>query len=151
MGYQIVDGDALRTRYDDAPRVSIKSVSNASVEIELVFWSGPGQAAEEKRFTRLRFLSVIEYRWGEQFFGGIYGNKEDFKFALIEITDSEAISGLITTGMFADQPEGQRFGGVIDERELRHFRIGFDDYGTFDVICLNYEFQTGLSVELPNG
>jgi len=31
---------------------------------------------------------------------------------------------------------GQRFGEVIKESEVKHYRLAFDEYGKFDVIAL---------------
>ncbi|GEL99036.1 hypothetical protein CTE05_25830 [Cellulomonas terrae] len=38
-------------------------------------------------------------------------------------------------GLYRDRPPGQRLGGTTDEAELRNYRLGFDEYGTLDVIC----------------
>ena len=39
------------------------------------------------------------------------------------------------------QPEVRRLGGIADERSLRHFGIGFDEYDTFDMVALGVDIE----------
>jgi hypothetical protein len=68
-------------------------------------------------------------------------NPDDHSFALIEITDSEQIASLIRSNRYAEEPAGERLGGVVSESDLKHFRIGFDHYGYFDVLCFGIEIR----------
>jgi hypothetical protein len=141
MGYRVVEGDGLRTRYAGAPAVVVHAVPDGPLALEVAFQSEPARVGTEAGFTRLWFEDVREYRWiaaDQTYFAG---NRDDFEFGLIEIIDSEQIKRLLAEGLYADRPPGQRLGGTVDESELRHYRIGFDDYGSFDVIC------RGLRVE----
>jgi hypothetical protein len=63
------------------------------------------------------------------------GNRHDVAFRLIEITDSTEIERLLTSGRFSSATPGQRLGGVLAEDDLHHYRVTFDDHGTYDVIC----------------
>jgi hypothetical protein len=141
MGYRIVEGDGLRTRYAGTPAVAIHAVPDGPLVLEVAFQAEPARAGTEAEFTRLQFEDVREYRWiaSDQTYFPV--NCDDFEFGLIEIIDSEQIKRLLAEGMYADRPPGQRLGGTIDESELHHYRVGFDEYGSFDVICM------GLQVE----
>ena len=88
-------------------------------------------------FTRIVFADVFEYRWVASDQAYCIANRDDFEFGLIEILDSDLIAMMLNEGAFVDQRKGQRFGGVIDEADLRHYRIGFDEYGTLDFVCLS--------------
>lgn len=83
----------------------------------------------------------MEYRWIASNQSYFPANRDDFEFGLIEIIDSEQIKRLLDEGMYADRSPGQRLGGTVDETRLRHYRIGFDDYGSFDVICLGFRVE----------
>ena len=136
MGYRAIEGEAFRTRYEGAPEVRWISVEDAHLAVEVAFQVVSTPRGSEATFTTIRFDSVFEFRWIESEVTYFPSNPDDFEFGLIEIVDSDLIELLVRSGMHASQPVGQRLGGVLDERHLRHFRIGFDDYGTFDVVCL---------------
>jgi hypothetical protein len=141
MSYRLVEGEGLQTRYEGTPVVVINAVPDGPVALEIVFQTESAPAGTEAAFTRLVFESVMEYRWvayEQEYFPT---NLHDYEFALIEIIDSEQISQMLDLGMYRDRPPGQRLGGVIDEADLRHYRLGFDDYGDFDVICLRLRIE----------
>jgi len=141
VGYRKVEGDGLRTRYAGTPRLAVTAVDDGPVSVELCFQASQARTGEPAVFTRVVFEAVFEYRWVASDQTYFVANRDDFEFGLIEILDSGLISMMLNEGAYADQPKGQRFGGVIDEADLRHYRIGFDDYGTLDVICLNIQID----------
>lgn len=141
MGYRVVEGDGPRTRYAGTPSVVIDAVPDGPLALEVTFQAEPARSGTEARFTRLRFESVLEYRWiavGQTYFPS---NRDDFEFGLIEIVDSGQVKRLLDEGRYADRPPGQRLGGTIDEAQVRHYRIGFDDYGSLDVISLGLRIE----------
>lgn len=147
MGHRLVEGEGLRTSYDESPTVRVLAVRDGPVSLEIRFHAAPASAGESAEFTRLTFESVFEYRWiasDQQYFPF---HPDDYAFALIEIVHSEWIEAMLAEGMYWDQPPGERFGGLIHEGELRHYRLGFNQYGDFDVICLSVRIdrETGLS------
>ncbi|HXL91186.1 MAG TPA: hypothetical protein VN969_19760 [Streptosporangiaceae bacterium] len=87
----------------------------------------------------MTFQSVFEYRWIAFDQAYAISNRGDSGFALIEILDSGMIASMLDHGIYSGEPKGKRFGGTIHEDHLRHYRIGFDDYGVFDIICLNVQ------------
>lgn len=62
MGYRLVDGDGLRTRYAAAPVIAVRGVTDEPVSIEVKFQAEPARTGEEALFTRLLFSGVLEYR-----------------------------------------------------------------------------------------
>ena len=151
MGYRCVEGDGLSTRYDGTPRLAVTAVDDGPVSVEVLFRASEARTGEPADFTRIVFEDVIEYRWVASNQTYFMMNREDFEFGLIEIIDSELIAAMLNEGMYASQPKGKRFGGVIDEANLRHYRIGFDDYGTLDVVCLNIQIEHPQKVHQHQG
>jgi hypothetical protein len=147
MTYKIVNGDALRTGCAGVIQVRIGGNIDDLASLELEFPSSSGPVRSALRFTRLRFERVYEYRWVADYSTYFLTDRHNFKFALIEIQDSELIERMVAAKAYVDKPVGKRFSPWIDERDLRHYRIGFDDYGTFDVVCLDMTY----SVFRPDG
>jgi len=143
MGYRAVQGDGLRTRYAGTPAVVTNAVPDGPLALEVVFQAESSPAGAEAAFTRLVFESVLEYRWIAINHTYFPTNDADFEFGLIEIIDSPQISQLIDEGIYRDRPPGERLGGTIDEADLSHYRVGFDEYGTFD--CVSNTFARGRS------
>jgi hypothetical protein len=95
--------------------------------------------------TEVTFSGVIEYRWirDRQFY--LDTNPDDFGFALIEILDSQLKERLLTSGPYRGFGPGERLGGILEETRVRHFRIGFDEHGTYDVLC------TDIAIKVTQG
>jgi hypothetical protein len=142
VAYSIIGDGRLSTRRSDGPEVRIRGRGDTPLEVELLY---EVLVEEPSGFApaRLLFESVLEYRWVQTDVTYFLGNDRDFRFDLIEIEGSEHVERMASSGMNRRQPVGQRLGGVIDERSVRHFRIGFDDYGTFEVLCLDLEVTVG--------
>lgn len=141
MGYQQVDGDGLRTRYAGTPSIAVTAAPDGPVQVEVTFQAEPARKDEQALFTTLIFTGVLEYRWVAADQTYFVTNKDDFEFALIEIVDSGLIELMVSEGVYSNRQPGQRLGGVIDERKLHHYRIGFDDYGTFDIISIGIKID----------
>ena len=140
MTYRRVGGDETRTRYASAPIVRVESRTDSSMCVQIAFWSGEGPAGSSKRYTVVSFLDVMEFGWVEFDFGGPKENRFDFEFALIEIVDSERINGILLRDRDTDQ--GSATWSVAG---LHHFRLGFDDHGTYDIVALSVELAIGES------
>lgn len=138
--HTVVSGDGLETRYSAAPRVSVSTQEDGRPRLDLEFVSAPRVAGEVGRTTHVAFDEVLEYHWMDFEFGLSMGNDRDTRFRLVEITDSTLVRRILEEGKFSSRPAGQRAGGVLDEAGIRHYRICFDDHGTYDVIC------TGLAI-----
>lgn len=97
-------------------------------------------------YFKLRFTGVLEYRFIEYDHG--YEDLEqhigDYKSGLIEVLNSAYIENMASKGRRGNYPIGQRFGkyddnpnsGGIFERDVRHFRLAFDEWGKLDVIAI---------------
>ncbi|MFJ8628410.1 hypothetical protein ACIRD3_37000 [Kitasatospora sp. NPDC093550] len=86
--------------------------------------------------VKLTFHQVMSYGWVGDY-DCLLPESDEFEFGLIEIFDSERLRALATAkveripGM---ELEGERVvfrGDVV----IHHYRLGFDDHGTYDVIC----------------
>jgi hypothetical protein len=138
MAIRVIEGEFLSTTWDDGPAVSvITRPSGNPTDLVIEYVSAIGG----KRKTRITFANVYQYSWIDEFVDRD-PNVDDFEFGLIEVLDSELIRRMIQFSPYRDAPEGMRLGGVLKEFDLHHYRIGFDDHGTYDVVC------TDLSVDV---
>lgn len=80
--------------------------------------------------TTLTFANVLDFRWSDFELGLTLPNPSDTKFRLIEITDSETIRNFLGEGKLREHAFG-----ATKEEDLRHYRISFDDHGTYDIVC----------------
>jgi hypothetical protein len=122
MTHRVVEGEGLGTSYAAAPRLRVLVKGDGPTGVEMEYASSPVYAdGQEFRVTRLTFERVVYYEWNIFEYHRKPSNPEDSAFGLIEISDSEIIEQIVATG--------RRLGG------LRHYRITFDDHGTYDVVC----------------
>jgi hypothetical protein len=131
--YQYVSGEGLSTGWATAPRINVETApGNNPTHLDMEFSSAPdgGQS------TRLHFRNVYRYEWCDIEAEHFNANPGDVEFALIEILDSQELEKW--------PGQGGAFGewGTLRVSNFHHYRIAFDDHGTYDVIC------TDLHVEL---
>jgi hypothetical protein len=134
-----VGGDGLKTSYAFAPRVVVVAGEGSPTSpqrgegpthLKLEFISSPltGPPPQEVRTTRLVFEHVVEYHWSDfEFHRDVYGANAG-ALALVEIEDSPAVADIRGSG---------RYIGT----DLRHYRITFDDHGTYDLVCEKLEIS----------
>ena len=123
MAHQRVGGEGLRTTYAFAPRVSTSTIRDGPTSIVLEFASsGIYRDGQEVRVTQLRFDHVVAYDWNDFEFHRYPSNPKDVELGLIEMVDSPIVAEIRSTERYVG--EG-----------LRHFRISFNDHGTYDIIC----------------
>jgi hypothetical protein len=133
--HHLVDGEGLRTTYAYAPRVTITTIENGPTHVELQFPSS-GFAApppQEVRVTRLAFEHVLEYVWADFEFDRDPYELDVGAFSLTEIDDSRAVAEIRATGRYVGS-------------DLRHYRITFDDHGTYDVVCERLRISYSIEV-----
>lgn len=133
MSHHLVEGEGLKTSYAFAPRVTVVTGEEGStplqigegpthLQMEFISAALTGPPPQEVRVTRLMFEHVLEYAWSDfEFLRDLYGLNVG-ALALVEIKESPAMAQIRATG---------RYIGA----DLRHYRITFDDHGTYDVVC----------------
>ena len=141
MTHRRVGGDETRTRYTPAPRVAIAARPNdlpiLIMEFPRAAWSGGGPGPT----TRLTFTEVFEYRFVDSKIAYFESNSEDFAFALIEIVDSQLKERILGRGWYRNvAPEGEWLPGAKDA-DLHHYRIGFDEHGHYEIVCLGIDIE----------
>ena len=133
--YNPVEGEGLRTTYAFAPRVMVSVKRDGPTSLRLEFASSPVyQDGQEFRVTNLAFEKVLEYSWDQFEFHRLASNRDDVEFALINIVDSGIIAELEATGR--SLPEN-----------IHHYRICFDDHGTYDVVGESLVISYGGAVD----
>jgi len=102
----------------------------------------------EQIIAEVIFDDVLEFRWIE--FDAGYEqypeHDEDLAFGLIEIIDSAYVETMASYSRWRDYP-GRR---IRDQPEslVRHFRFGFDDWGSLDIIATKIAIrETGRAPE----
>lgn len=134
MSHRRVEGEGLRTTYSFAPLVSTSTVRDGPTRIQLEFASsGIYRDGQEVRTTRLCFDHVVAYEWNDFEFHRIPCNRQDVELGLIEITDSPIAREIRSTGRYIGE-------------DLRHFRISFNDHGTYDIVCEKINITYGNSL-----
>lgn len=134
MSHRRVEGEGLRTTYAFAPRVSTSTVRDGPTRIRLEFASsGIYRDDQEVRTTQLSFDHVVAYEWNDFEFHRVSSSRQDFELGLIEITDSSIVAEIRSTGRYIGE-------------DLRHFRISFDDHGTYDIVCEKIKITYGSSL-----
>jgi hypothetical protein len=125
VAYRCVSGDVLRTRWDDQPVVLITNHRDTFGTLELSWTTEPASEHWVPRRTRVVFEDVVEYRWRYWDVGERAGPEEG-RLELGELEDSDRVTALVEQGFDSD---------------LRHFRISFDEHGTYDVICRRIQIE----------
>ena len=133
MVYRVVEGRDLRTRYAFAPRVVTSSERDGPTTLLLSFASSAIYGDDEEvSTTALAFEHVVEYGFNDFEFHRLSSNPQDVEFGLIEILDSPIVVAIRSTARYIGD-------------DLRHFRISFDDHGTYDVVCERLGISYGRS------
>jgi len=133
VAHRAVEGDGLRTIYAFAPRAVISTERNGPTTFRLSFTSSPIYSDDDDaRTTLLTFEHVVEYEFNDFEFHRYSSNPQDVEFGLIEILGSPIVAKIRSTGRYIGD-------------DLRHFRICFDDHGTYDVVCEQLRISYGRS------
>jgi hypothetical protein len=133
VAHRAVEGDGLRTIYAFAPRAVISTERNDPTTFRLSFASSPIYSDDDDaRTTLLTFEHVVEYEFNDFEFHRYSSNPQDVEFGLIEILGSPIVAKIRSTGRYIGD-------------DLRHFRICFDDHGTYDVVCEQLRISYGRS------
>lgn len=144
-----VSGLGPRTSFAEYPTVTFQATPDQGpVSVTLEF---DGELLDEERrrhITRVVFDDVLELRWIESRQYYVPTDQGEHAFALIEITDSERVERMKSMGPHRELPQGERL-GLLRESDLRHFRIGFDEHGTYDVLCTEITIERYKSDPVP--
>jgi hypothetical protein len=146
MSYIALERDITKTRYEGNPIVEVESIPDGPLSIHVTLQIEPAAEDQEAHFSRITFSSVLEYRWIASNQSYLLTDKNDIESCLIEILNSEHVALLVSSGKYSDRPPGSRLGGFLDERRLHHYRLDFDEYGTFDVISLDVAIESYRAV-----
>lgn len=125
----------LTTGWDDEPVVLVTNRRNATVTLTITFVSTPGDASTPARRSRAVFGGVHLYRFVDVDLGYEPDDRDDYEFTLIEVTDSSLREDVYTRGRWQNEGPERDLRVVLAPDTLRHYRIGFDDHGTYDVLC----------------
>lgn len=132
------------TKYDEVPVVFVQSPRNQPLTLTIRYIANTIDPQGSVTYGEIIFHGVLEYRWivSDVEYEDFAEHEGDYTFGLIQIEDSQYVERMAAKGPWRDFPN-ERFGGVIKEQDVKHYRIAFDDYGRFDVIALGVRVQTG--------
>ncbi len=134
MAYIVIPIPGGGTTLDDRPVVQVVSERNQMVKLIIKYKSC--HSDEGPRFGELTFTPVFQYRWtyDEVDYNEFESDAEDYEFGgLIEIIDSAYLADILAK---TEKYHGQQ--GFIAYKKfynIRHFRLGFDEYGVFDIVA----------------
>jgi hypothetical protein len=127
--------DDLPTGWDDEPRLVVENRSNENPRLHLHFVTSPEQGQQPPRSTSMTFEGVVFYRWIDVDIGYEPDSPDDYAFTPIEIVDSELVADILHGGRWQNEGPERDLRRVFGADGLRHIRIGFDDHGTYDIVC----------------
>ena len=150
MTSRVVDPE-LRTGWDDEPILTVINKRNESIRLVLEFVTSPEGKGKAARWSRVVFNVVWYYRWIEADVGYEPDNPDDFEFALIEITDSALVQDFLARGRWPSDNGAADPRMILGPDPVRHFRIGFDDHGTYDVLCGDIHVERNVGTRSERG
>ncbi len=138
MPYNMISIPSGSTRFEDAPTIQVIGNSNSDVALSIKYHASENTGGRPLVFGLIVFSNVLEYCWQADYveYEELSEHEDDFEFGLIEILRSSYIENMAAKGVKA-QFSGHRFGEGINDAEVKHYRLAFDDYGRFDVIALS--------------
>lgn len=152
MAYAHVAGGGLHTTYAEAPVVEVVTHREAMPDLSLVFRSAPTTEDVSAAFTKVVFRQILEYHWVNYLLDLELGNQGDLAFRLIEISDSDRLRRLVEAGILGCANLSDRLDEKFNESDVRHYRICFDDHGTYEVICTEVSISQFSTIdEAVNG
>ena len=128
-------GERLRTSFADAPQVSIAGRAGIT-ECVLRFDSSPRDGEGMNWVTTLRFAHVLDLRFYDFELGIDLPDREDFAYALTRLSGSEILRRFADSGALTRTAMP-----VLRDSDLQHYRIAFDDHGTYDIVCTGIEIS----------
>lgn len=140
MAFRHVDAE-LHTGWDDAPTLTVVNRSDETTTLVLEFVTTPTDGTTPRRYSRVTFSTVWLYRWVATDIGYDPPDIDDYEFSLIEITDSPLVEEVFTKGSWQNEGQERDLRKLFGTDGIRHFRIGFDDHGTYDVLCATADVQ----------
>lgn len=144
MAHIDIGDEQTRTSFEGAPDVSIVNVENGETTLSISLHAEPINDKHESLHTVITFGKVRLYSFHESAFGGPPENPRDRSLRLIEVTDSELKAWHFDHGFREMVEQTSPFGERPAEADYRHYRIVFDEHGTYDVICLDLDIRQEL-------
>jgi hypothetical protein len=132
----------VSTSWEDQPLVSVTTRAGGAARFVIELVTTPGDGSTAPRWSRITFHDVYVYRFVDVDLGYEPDNPDDYEFGLIEVTDSALREDVFARGRWQNEGPERDLRVLFGPEGLRHYRIGFDDHGTYDVLC------SGASVEL---
>ncbi|HEY3751967.1 MAG TPA: hypothetical protein VGL80_22520 [Pseudonocardiaceae bacterium] len=128
--YHMVNGEHLSTIFDDGPTVTFVS-NDGHRALVMEFDSSAIDDTEENWLTSISFSRVLDFHFYDSEIGLPLPNESDYEFALIEVENSEVID------LFKSSRSLERTAMPVTRLgDLHHYRVSFDDHGTYDVVCV---------------
>lgn len=130
MAHEVIPIPGVGTGVSAGAKITIAGFADENQTVTITY------NARSKRLSSrlcgiLTFSGVIELRWVKFGASTLLPNSKDYAFTLIRITDSEEVARLRAA---------RRFSESVRDR-LSHYRIGWDDWGSIDVIGTDLAIQ----------
>ncbi len=134
MAHRVIEIPFGSTILEDNPVVEV--VRKPGEMVNLIVKYDSCYSGEGNRMGELTFVKVFQYRWtyGEIDYDDFESDPSDYAFGLIEITDSRHIADILAK---TEKQRAKDSGLVLYMKlyNVRHFRLGFDEYGYFDILA----------------
>jgi hypothetical protein len=142
MTYRVLPIPGQTTQFEGCPQVTFVGGGHTSVSIMITYHASEISPDLGVQIGEVTFSDVLEFRWIENDVGYEEHpqHEDDYDLGLIEILDSAYIETMAARGGGREHA-GIRIRGR-PESEVRHFRMGFDEWGTLDVIATRVATST---------
>ncbi|EHI99781.1 hypothetical protein CDLVIII_3207 [Clostridium sp. DL-VIII] len=114
---------------NEQPHIEMK---NSQVIIKYLY---EDDFEEISSLVSIKFKTVYSFTYTEC----EYINTLDYSFGLIEVDNSKMKSDLLTSWQLRNRPIDEAFGGEVEK--IKHYRLYFDEYGMYDIICKGIEIE----------
>lgn len=132
------------TSKSDIAVISIRGTTSEPTELMIKYIA---DIADDGKmvYGEILFKNVLEYRWTSEMisYEEFIEHQDDGGLGLYEITDSKYVSRIsqYTHSPSVFSNDRWMISGAIPVENIRHFRIGFDDYGDFNILAMEVHIR----------
>lgn len=145
MAHKVLEIPGQTTQLDGGPQVTVAGGGNTSMSITVSYHASEISPDLTVQIGEITFSDVLEFRWidSDAAYEEHSKHEDDYEFGLIEILNSAYIEMMASHGGWREYA-GTRIRGQ-PESQVRHFRMGFDEWGTLDVIATSIAMSTKVT------
>lgn len=149
MAHSVLAIPGQSTQYEDCPEITMVGGGPSSLRITVRYAASEVSADGVVAVGEVAFDDVLELRWidHEAAYEEYPQHEDDYARGLIELVDSAYIATMASRSGWREHA-GLRIRGR-PESEVRHFRMGFPQWGTLDVLATRVSIRRAGTWPVP--